>query len=262
MEVVITDGPAAIGRLVADAIDQVLRSSEAPVIGLATGSSPLPVYQELIARHRDGAITFEHAQAFLLDEYIGLPEGSPQSYRTFIEAQLTDHIDLPNRALDGPSAARVEDASAAGRCYEQRIAAAGGIDLQLLGIGSDGHIGFNEPSSSLASRTRAKTLMDATRHDNARFFDGDTDAVPRHVITQGIGTILDARHLVLIAMGESKAAAVAAAVEGPLTAMIPASALQLHRHATVVLDEEAASRLRLDTYYREAFDNKPHCQGI
>lgn len=262
MEVVIVGATSEIGCRVADAIERLLKSSPTPVLGLATGSSPLPVYQELIARCRHGSITFGHAKAFLLDEYIGLDEGSPQSYRAFIERELTEHIDLPPDALDGPTVDASGDATAAGLDYERRIQAAGGIDLQLLGIGSDGHIGFNEPSSSLASRTRVKTLMEATRHDNARFFTGDVSAVPRHVITQGIGTILDARHVILIATGAGKAHAVAKAVEGPLTAMVPASALQLHPHATVMLDEQAASMLTLGHYYREAFMYKPQWQGL
>jgi glucosamine-6-phosphate deaminase len=146
--------------------------------------------------------------------------------------------------------------------YEASIAAADGVDLQLLGIGSDGHIGFNEPVSSLGSRTRLKTLTKRTRLDNARFFDGDVDAVPLHVITQGIGTIREARHLVLVAWGSEKAGAVAACVEGPITAMFPASALQLHPHATVVIDEDAASGLSLADYFRDTWAAKPEWQGL
>lgn len=261
MEVVILDSPADVGTHVANTIETLLTSSDAPVLGLATGSSPLPVYHELIARHRAGSISFEHARAFLLDEYIGIEEGSPQSYRHFIEHELTKHIDLPAEALAGPRL--LPDAGTrAGYDYERRIREAGGIDLQLLGIGTDGHIGFNEPSSSLASRTRVKTLMGATRRDNARFFAGDVDAVPKHVITQGIGTILDARHLILIATGAAKAEIVSLAVEGPVTSMVPASALQLHPHATVVLDEPAASQLALHDYYREMFELKPERIGL
>jgi glucosamine-6-phosphate deaminase len=146
--------------------------------------------------------------------------------------------------------------------YERRIREAGGVDVQLLGIGTNGHIGFNEPTSSFASRTRIKTLAPRTRQDNARFFDGDLDAVPLHCITQGLGTILDARQLLLVAQGESKAAAVAAAVEGPLSAMVPASALQLHRSAVVLLDEAAASQLTLSDYYRFTYDHKPAWQRV
>lgn len=261
MEVVILDSPSDVGNHVADRIETLLKSTAAPVLGLATGSSPLPLYQELIARYRAGSISFEHARAFLLDEYIGIDETHEQSYRYFIEHKLTRHIDLSPDALEGPRLGAVDDIRA-GYDYERRITEAGGIDLQILGIGSDGHIGFNEPSSSLASRTRVKTLMAATRRDNARFFDDNIDAVPRHVITQGIGTILDARHLVLIATGAVKADIVALAIEGPITSMVPASALQLHPHTTVVLDEEAADKLTLSSYYREMFELKPERIGL
>jgi glucosamine-6-phosphate deaminase len=155
-----------------------------------------------------------------------------------------------------------EDVQAACAAYDRALAEAGGVDLQLLGIGTDGHIGFNEPCSSLASRTRIKTLTEQTRIDNARFFDGDIEQVPHHVITQGIGTILEARHLVLLATGEGKADAVAATVEGPVAAVCPASALQLHPHATVVVDEAAASKLKLADYFRHTYAGKPDWQGI
>ncbi len=261
MEVVILDSPSEVGCHVADRIETLLKSTAAPVLGLATGSSPLPLYQELIARYKAGSITFEHARAFLLDEYIGIDETNPQSYRYFIEDEFTRHIDLNPHALEGPHLS-VSSGIRAGYDYERRITEAGGIDLQLLGIGSDGHIGFNEPSSSLASRTRVKTLMAATRRDNARFFANGIEAVPKQAITQGIGTILDARHLVLIATGAAKADIVALAIEGPVTAMVPASALQLHPHVTVVLDEQAADKLTLSDYYREMFKLKPERMGL
>lgn len=261
MEIVIVTDAEAVATVAADAIERLVTEVPAPVLGLATGSSPLGTYRELIGRHRSDGLTFAHCRAFLLDEYVGLPDGHPEAYRTFIERELTDQIDLPPGALAGPDG-RPENLSTAPARYEQQIAAAGGIDLQLLGIGSDGHIGFNEPTSSLGSRTRLKTLTDATRTDNARFFGGDVDAVPRHVLTQGIGTILEAGHLLLLATGASKARPVALAVEGPLTAMVPASALQLHPHATVVIDEAAASHLANADYYREAFANKPSWQHL
>ena len=260
MEIVITGAPDEIGDLVAGAIARVLQSRPDPTLGLATGSSPLPVYRQLIDRHRRSEISFASATAFLLDEYVGLPSGHPQSYRRFIETELTDHVDLPPDRLHGPDTDRA-DLLEACRDYERLIRDAGGIDLQLLGIGSDGHIGFNEPTSSLASRTRLKTLTPTTRADNARFF-GPDEEVPLHVITQGLGAILEAGHLVLIAMGAHKAEAVAAAVEGPLTAMCPASVLQLHPHATVVLDPDAAWRLRLADYYRQTYEHKPPWQVI
>lgn len=261
MEIVITSSPQEAANIAADAIERLLKAVEHPVLGLATGSSPLLTYQELIDRHRRGTLSFASTRAFLLDEYVGLPPGHPEAYRTFIERELTGQVDLPVDALSGPDGSG-DDLIGAPGTYERQIASSGGIDLQLLGIGSDGHIGFNEPSSSLGSRTRLKTLTGATRVDNARFFDGDIEAVPQHVLTQGIGTILDARHLVLIATGASKADPIALAVEGPLTAMVPASALQLHPHATVIVDESAAAGLTYAAYFREAYANKPEWQHI
>lgn len=261
MEVVISDSPASAAVVAADAIEHLLLTEKAPVLGLATGSSPLPIYAELISRHERGHISFAHAHAFLLDEYVGLEPDHPEAYRSFIRREFTDHVDLPPAALFGPDGTRRHGEEAAG-LYERQIADAGGIDIQLLGVGSDGHIGFNEPTSSFGSRTRLKTLTDATRTDNARFFGGDVNAVPRHVLTQGIGTILEAGHLVLIATGHSKARPIALAVEGPLTSMVPATALQLHPRATILLDEPAAVDLQLGSYYREAFANKPKWQTI
>src|SRR3954470_3742288 len=258
MEVVILPSPDDVARLVADAIQSLIAAKRDAVLGLATGSSPLPTYRELIDRCRAGSLTFAGARAFLLDEYIGLPAEHPQSYRTFIEQNFTGLVDFAADAVRGPDGTS-PDVDAACDEYERAISDSGGIDLQLLGIGSDGHVGFNEPISSFASRTRVKSLTDQTRLDNARFF-GDLDDVPRHVITQGIGTILEARHVVLIATGRSKAAPVARAVEGPLAAIVPASALQLHPHATVVVDEEAASELTLLEYYRATWANKPPWQ--
>ena len=260
MEVVILADAAAVGDLVADTITALLRQRPDAVLGVATGSSPQPVYRELVARHRAGDVSFSRSRVFLLDEYVGLPPGHSQSYRAAIARDFTDHVDLAPGAVQGPD---VHAADLIGACqeYERAIAAAGGIDLQLLGIGADGHVGFNEPSSSLGSRTRIKTLSERTRRDNARFF-GTVDQVPCHVVTQGVGTILDARHLVLVATGDAKAEPVARAVEGPVTAMVPASALQLHPHATVVVDDVAAARLTLADYYRDVFAAKPGWQAL
>lgn len=259
MEVLIFDTPATIGCYVADLIQAVLGRRPEPVLGLATGSSPGPTYTELIRRHRDDGLSFAHARAFSLDEYLGLPADHEQSYRQTLRRELIDHVDLPLDRLVTPVVDALEVPERAEQ-YDAAIAAAGGVDLQLLGIGSDGHIGFNEPVSSLGSRTRIKTLTDETRHDNARFFGGDAEAVPRHVITQGIGTILEARRLVLIATGAGKADAVAAAVEGPLTSMVPASALQLHPSTTVLVDPAAASALSRRDYYETVQRHKPSWQ--
>lgn len=260
MEVVIVPDATIGAGLVADAVVDLVHRRPDAVLGLATGSSPLPLYDELVRRCEAGAVSFERARAFCLDEYVGLPAGHPQSYRSVIERAFTGRVDLAPEAVGAPDGCAT-DLPAACAAYERAIADAGGIDLQLLGIGSDGHIGFNEPGSSLGSRTRLKTLTHETRRDNARFFD-DESLVPSHVLTQGIATILDARHLVLIAGGPSKAAPVAAAVEGPITATVPASALQLHPHVTVVVDEEAAAELRLAAYYRETYAGKPSWQGL
>lgn len=260
MEVVIQRDGDAVASLVADAIERLVTSQPDAVLGLATGSSPLGVYSRLVERHRAGRLSFERTTAFLLDEYIGLQADHPESYRAFITRHFSGLVDIDPHNVHVPDGAAA-DLEAACADYEARIRAAGGVDLQLLGIGGDGHLGFNEPTSSLASRTRVKTLTEQTRNDNNRFF-GDVDEVPRHVITQGIGTILEARHLVLIAIGTAKAEPIARAVEGPLASMCPASAIQLHPHATVVLDEAAATQLTLIDYYRATFAAKPPWQSI
>jgi glucosamine-6-phosphate deaminase len=259
MEVVITDTVGDASRHAADIIERLMATTPAPVLGLATGSTPKPVYRELIRRHRDQDLSFAGGRVFLLDEYVGLPHDHPETYRRVIEREFTGQIDLPENRIHSPDGA-ADDLVAAAREYERSMAEAGGVDVQILGIGSDGHIGFNEPSSSLGSRTRLKTLTANTRRDNARFFDGDLDQVPRHCITQGIATILEARHLVLLAFGAEKAGPLADAVEGPVTSMVPASALQFHPHVTVLVDEAAGSLLDHAGYYRQALDNKPEWQ--
>lgn len=261
MEVVPLPSPADVAALAADTIEALVRARPAAVLGLATGSSPLPSYQELIARHRAGtAPSYDGVRCFTLDEYVGLPVGHPESYRETIFRELTDALDIARERVASPDADPVGLPTAGAR-YEEAIVAAGGIDLQVLGIGSDGHLAFNEPGSSLASLTRLKTLTARTREDNARFFDS-VDDVPRHVLTQGLGTILRAGHLLLVATGASKAAAIAAAVEGPVSASCPASVLQLHPHATVLLDEAAASGLARAAHYREVYADKPDWQGL
>ena len=259
MEIVIVAEPSAAGALIADQIEHLVRSKPNATIGLATGSSPLEVYRSLIDRHRRGRVSFAETSMYMLDEYLGLPEGHDQSYRSFLHRELLDHLDLPLERLFGPDV-HADDPRVACAEYEARLAASP-IDLQILGVGSDGHIGFNEPTSALSSRTRVKTLTRQTRQDNARFFDS-IDDVPHHVITQGIGTILDARHVVLIACGAAKASAVASLVEGPLSALFPASSLQLHPHATVVVDEAAASTIKLAEYYRDVYANRPAWQKL
>lgn len=261
MEVIPLSDAGDVARLAADIVEHVVRSRPRAVLGLATGSSPLGAYQELIARHRAGSgPSYAGVRAFTLDEYVGLPPGDPRSYRATIAHELTDDLGLDADRVHGPDP-DPEALPDAGERYEAALRAAGGVDVQILGVGTDGHLAFNEPGSSLASRTRLKTLTEQTRRDNARFFDS-LDDVPRHVLTQGLGTILDARRLLLLATGRGKAAAIAAAVEGPLAAECPASVLQLHPHATVILDAEAASELRRVDYYREVWAAKPDWQRL
>jgi glucosamine-6-phosphate deaminase len=260
MEVVIVPDAVAGGELIAETIAALLTRKPGALLGVATGSTPLPVYEALAAKAASGAVDVSRARICQLDEYVGLPAGHPESYRSVVLGEVVRPLGLGEDAFMGPDGAAGDIAAACAE-YDRALAAAGGVDLQLLGIGTDGHIGFNEPCSSLASRTRIKTLTRQTRQDNARFFDSPEE-VPHHVITQGIGTILEARHLVLLATGEAKAEAVALAVEGPLAAVVPASALQLHAHATVVVDEAAASGLKLADYFRDTFAAKPQWQGI
>lgn len=257
-EVVILESKAAAGALVADEIVRLIDEVKNPVLGLATGSTPLPVYEAL--RDRLAGHDVSHVRGFALDEYVGLDVAHPESYRSVITREVIEPLGLDPELIRVPNG-DLETIRHAGDDYERDIIEAGGVDLQLLGIGTDGHIGFNEPGSSFASTTRLKTLTEQTREDNARFFDS-IDDVPRHCITQGLGTILRARHLVLLAFGDAKADAVAAALEGPVSAMMPASAVQLHPHVTVVLDEAAASKLALADYYRYSYDNKPAWQRI
>lgn len=254
MEVIIADDHE-LATLLADAIERLVRSESAPVLGLATGSSPLSVYDELTRRHEQGGLSFAKVRGFMLDEYVGLPASHPQSYRNVINTEFVSRVDFAAGAVQGPDGTAA-DLVAASSDYDHAIAEAGGVDLQILGIGSDGHIAFNEPGSSLASRTRVKTLANQTRIDNARFFDGDVDQVPQHCLTQGLGTIMEARHLVLIATGGHKAEAVHQMVEGPISAMWPATVMQMHSHATVLVDEAAASRLQLGDYYRQTYVTK------
>lgn len=261
MEVVILKDPAEIGRVAADAIESLLNRKPDAVLGLATGSSPLAIYDELARRCADGRVSFKHARGFTLDEYVGLPPEHPERYRNVIDSVFVSRVDFAPGAVQGPNGL-AGDIPAACTDYEEAIRAAGGIDLQILGIGTDGHIGFNEPGSSLASRTRIKTLTQQTRMDNARFFDGDVGKVPTHCLTQGLGTIMDARHLVLVATGSNKAEAVHHLAEGAVSAMWPATVMQHHRHATVLIDDAAARRLQLADYYRETYLSKPDWQGI
>ncbi|MCW2520109.1 MAG: glucosamine-6-phosphate isomerase [Mycobacterium sp.] len=261
MEVVICRDSKEIGRIAADAIGALLARKPEAVLGLATGSSPLVIYDELATRYDDGLISFRRARGFTLDEYVGLPADHPERYRTVIDGVFVSRVDFAPGAVQGPDGGAA-DIPAACAAYEDAIRAAGGVDLQILGIGTDGHIAFNEPGSSLASRTRIKTLTRQTRLDNARFFGDDVESVPTHCLTQGLGTIMEARHVILVATGRSKAEAVHHLVEGAVSAMWPATILQHHPHVTVLLDDTAARRLQLVDYYRETYRSKPRWQGI
>jgi glucosamine-6-phosphate deaminase len=260
MEVVIAERDE-LARLAAGAVDSLLKARPDAVLGLATGSSPLPIYDELARRHVEEGLSFAGVKAFTLDEYVGLPLEHPQRYRNVIAQELVERVDFAPGSVQGPGGL-AEDLVGACAAYEAAIAAAGGVDLQILGIGTDGHIGFNEPGSSLASRTRVKTLTEQTRADNARFFGGDIDQVPQHCLTQGLGTIMAARHVVLIANGRAKADAVHQLVEGPVSAMWPATILQHHPHVTVLIDNAAAGRLQLADYFRSTYAAKPAWQGL
>ncbi|MFF8344528.1 glucosamine-6-phosphate deaminase [Cellulosimicrobium funkei] len=260
MEVVIAPAER-LAVLAADAVEAVVRSGPGAVLGLATGSSPLKVYDELVRRHVQEGLSFAGVRAFMLDEYVGLPVDHPQRYRNVIETEIASRVDFAPGAVQGPDG-NAQDLVAACAAYEESIAGAGGVDLQILGIGTDGHIAFNEPGSSLASRTRIKTLTAQTREDNARFFGDDVEQVPRHCLTQGLATIMSARHLVLLATGKGKAEAVHQLVEGPVSAMWPATIMQMHPHATVLVDDAAASRLQLGDYYRQTYASKPDWQGL
>ncbi|MGV0809564.1 glucosamine-6-phosphate deaminase [Mycolicibacterium setense] len=261
MEVVVLADAAAIGGVAADAIGALLSRKPDAVLGLATGSSPLAIYDELAARCAAGRISFRQARGFTLDEYVGLPADHPERYRNVIDTVFVSRVDFAPDAVQGPDGLAA-DIPAACAAYEDAIRDAGGVDLQIVGIGTDGHIAFNEPGSSLASRTRIKTLTRQTRLDNARFFGDDLDAVPTHCLTQGLATIMAARHVILVAHGRSKAEAVHHLVEGAVSAMWPATILQHHPHVTVLLDDSAAQRLQLIDYYRETYRSKPDWQGI
>lgn len=258
MEIIITPDPAAASREAARFLAALIRRKPNAVLGLATGSTPVPLYRELIRMHLEEGLDFSGCTTFNLDEYVGLDADHPASYRRFMQENLFSSINIPAGRIHIPDGL-APDIPAHCAAYEKSIAEAGGIDAQVLGIGGDGHIGFNEPTSSLASRTRIKTLTRRTRSDNARFF-GSEDAVPYHVITMGIGTIMEARAVLLLAFGENKAEAVAGAVEGPVTAGNPASILQMHPQAKIYLDENSASKLSRNDYYRWVFEQKPAWQ--
>ncbi len=248
MEVIILPDAESVGKEAARQIAKLIRRKPNCVLGLATGSTPIPCYQEIIKMHKEEGLDFSLVTTFNLDEYYPIDPRHPQSYRYFMDEQLFNHINIDKARTFVPYGLAPDPYE---HCvwYEEQIKKAGGIDLQILGIGHNGHIAFNEPGSSLASRTRVKTLTKETIEANARFFDRPED-VPRYAITMGIGTILEAKEIILLANGEGKADAVAKAIEGPVSSMCPASALQLHPRATFIIDEAAASKLQRKDYYK------------
>ena len=217
------------------------------VLGLPTGSSPIGMYKELVKACKEGRVSFKNVVTFNMDEYCGLPESHPESYHSFMANNLFNHIDCPKEnihILNG-NAENLDEECAR---YEELIRQAGGVDLFLGGIGPDGHIAFNEPCSSLSSRTRIKTLTSDTIIANSRFFDNDVNKVPKNALTVGVGTVLDAREVLILVNGHNKARALQAAVEGPVTQMWTISALQLHKHGIIVCDEAATDELKVGTY--------------
>ncbi len=241
MLVVINEDYEEMSREGARRVASLVRKKPDCVLGFATGSTPLGMYKELIRMHEEEGLDFSKVVTFNLDEYVGLPPSHDQSYHYFMWENLFKHINVDARHVHIPMG-MAEDIDGICQWYEEKIDECGGIDLQILGIGANGHIAFNEPGSSLGSRTRIKTLSEKTVADNARFFENKDD-VPRYALTMGVGTIMEARSLLLLANGSAKADAIVATVEGPIRAKFPATIVQLHQYATVLIDKEAAAKL-------------------
>ncbi len=240
MDVVVVEDQAALGSVAASLVVDAVGADPGLVLGVATGSSPVTTYRALAAAHESG-LDFSGVRCVALDEYLGIAESDPASYYSFVRREIAAPLDIPDEQLLVPDGATA-DPEAACLAFEDAVRRLGGVDVQLLGIGRNGHLGFNEPGSPFGSRTRVARLSETTRADNARFFRRPED-VPTYCLTQGLGTICEASHLVLVASGSHKAPAVAAAVEGPVTESCPASVLQRHEHATVIVDREAAAGL-------------------
>jgi glucosamine-6-phosphate deaminase len=259
VEVIIQPTEAAAASLVARIVAHDLRANPHLVLGLATGKTMENVYRHLVRLHKEEKLDFSLCSTFNLDEYVGLFPSDPNSYRHYMEHHFFEHVNVDPRNTHLPNGL-ASDLDEECRRYEALIQRFGGIDLQLLGIGKAGHIGFNEPLSALRSRTRVKALTPTTIKQNAEFFGGE-DKVPRRAITMGVGTIIEARRCLLLATGEAKAGVIAQAVEGPIMSMVTATALQLHPRCTVVVDEAAASQLKEKEYYRWIFANEPEWEG-
>ena len=255
MEIIIQPTYKKLAEVAAEIVRDALLKKTDLVLGLATGSTPIGVYEALVRMHKTDGLDFSEVTTFNLDEYVGIPPNHPYSYHTFMETHLFNAINIPAENCHIPQSTTVGHEEFCEQ-YEAAIVDAGGIDIQVLGIGKDGHIGFNEPSSSLGSRTRIKTLTQSTLEANAPHFGSTIDDVPKMAITMGVGTIMDAKQCLLLASGESKAGAIANAVEGPITAEVPASVLQMHPQTVVIIDEAAASQLKRGDYYKQVYANK------
>ncbi len=259
MEVIIQPNQDSAASFVARVIAREIRAHPNHVLGLATGKTMECVYRHLVRMHKEEKLDFSLCRTFNLDEYVGLFPSDPNSYRHYMEQHLFRHVNIDPRNTHLPNGLAT-DLDAECKRYEALIERSGGIDLQLLGLGKAGHIGFNEPLSALRSRTRVKALTPTTIKQNAPLFGGE-DKMPRRAITMGVGTIIEARRCILLATGGSKADVIAQSVEGPITSMVTATALQLHPRCTVVVDEEAGSKLRERDYYRWIFENEPEWES-
>ena len=255
MEVIIQPNKKMAAELTAKVIADQLRVKHDLVLGLATGRTMEHVYADLVSMYKNEGLDFSSCRTFNLDEYVGLPTEDPHSYRSYMNQHLFDHINIDVRNTYLPNG-MAEDLKEECHLYEKRIKACGGIDLQLLGIGETGHIGFNEPLSALYSRTRQKALTQVTIDQNSPLFD-PPEKMPRRALTMGVGTILEASRIIVLVTGEKKAAILAKSVEGPITSMISATALQTHPATTVIVDEAAASKLENKEYYYWLWENEP-----
>lgn len=260
MEVIILKNIEECSLVAANIAAKYLREMEQPVFGLPTGSTPLDFYRQLIRMHQEEGLSLKGLTSYNLDEYVGIGADHPASYSSFMENNFFKYIDAKRENLHLPNG-NTDDIFGECTRYEKLIVESGGIDLQFLGVGGNGHIAFNEPSSSLSSRTRVKTLTEKTRVDNSPNFNS-IDEVPMHVITMGVGTIMEARHVVVLAFGAGKSEAVSQMVEGPITASCPGSILQMHPKATIIIDEAASVDLTRSEYYKWVYNNRPNWQRI
>lgn len=254
MQIIIYDNAQQVAESAAKWVKELIKKNDAPVLGLATGSTPISLYKQLVEQHKNNGLSFKKVTTFNLDEYHQIDPANPQSYRSFMDKHLFSHVDIDVNNTFLPTCAVGENPRVQGLAYEEKIKQQGGIDLQILGIGANGHIGFNEPTSSLSSRTRIKTLTQQTISDNSRLFKPD-EKQPTMAMTMGIATIMDARYVLLMATGANKANAVKDMITGGVSAMCPASALQMHENAIILLDKAAASELSDQSYYQWA-DNE------